>query len=133
MSTNDQNPFERVWNQISHDLGFHDHSMRRDRPYSGQPHTITGARGALEIRGITMRDLRDCFIRAALLSAFEIAPTGTYEEANKGESAALCENDLYGWNWDKLDPMAVCQNLGIEIEKLMGVYPNVPSLKTDTK
>ena len=128
MSDDKENPLARVWDQIGHDLGFHDHGMRRDRPYNGQPHTITGARGAFEIRGITMRDLRDCFIRAALLSAYEIAPAGTYEEASKGENAALCENDLYGWNWDKLDPMAICQNLSLEIERLMGVYPNIGRL-----
>jgi len=50
------------------------------------------------------------------------------EEAGKGEAAALCENDLYGFNLDKLDPMAIAQNLAVEVEKAMGIYPNVPGL-----
>jgi hypothetical protein len=51
-----------------------------------------------------------------------------YDEATKGEAAAICENDLYGWDLNKLDPMAVAQNLACEIEKIMGIYPNVPAL-----
>lgn len=45
--------FDRLWDQIEHDLGFNDHNM---------------VRGEAEIRGITFRDLRDAFIRAVLLS-----------------------------------------------------------------
>jgi hypothetical protein len=55
--------FAQVWDQIEHDLGFNEHNMRRDRPYNGQPHTDTGVRGMTEIRGVTFRDMRDCFIR----------------------------------------------------------------------
>lgn len=120
--------FAQVWDQIEHDLGFNEHNMRRDRPYNGQPQTISGERGAAEIRGVTFRDMRDCFIRAVLLSSHGISPAGLYDEATKGEAAAICENDLYGWDLNKLDPMAVAQNLACEIEKLMGIYPNVPAL-----
>lgn len=124
---------ENLWGKIEHDLGFHDHNMRRDRPYNGQPHTDTGIRGATEIKGITFRDLRDCFIRAVLLSTGAEVIGGKdmrplYEEACKGEQAALCENDLYGFNLDALDPMAVCQNLSCEVERAMGIFPNVPEL-----
>jgi hypothetical protein len=125
---------DRIFDQVAHDLGWNDHSMRRDRPYNGQPHTQTGERGATEIKGITFRDLRDCFIRAVLLStgAETIGDKNMrplYEEACKGENAAICENDVYGFNLDKLDPIAICQNLSIEVEKLMGIYPNVPALE----
>jgi hypothetical protein len=124
---------EQLFDQIGHDLGWHDHSMRRDRPYNGQPHTCTGTRGATEIRGVTFRDLRDCFVRAVLLSTGAEVMDGVdmrprYEEANKGENAVLCENDLYGFNLDRLDPMAIAQNLACEIEKVMGIYHNVPGL-----
>lgn len=123
--------FAQVWDQIEHDLGFNEHNMRRDRPYNGQPQTIAGERGAAEICGVTFRDMRDCFIRAVLLSSHGISPAGLYDEATKGEAAAICENDLYGWDLNKLDPMAVAQNLACEIEKLMGIYPNVPALTPD--
>jgi len=124
---------ERLFDQIGHNLGWHDHNMKRDRPYDGQPHTSTGKRGATEIKGITFRDLRDCFVRAVLLSTGGQTIDGVnmlpfYEEARKGENAVLCENDLYGFNLDKLDPIAVCQNLCCEIEKIMGIFPNVPDL-----
>ena len=124
----------KLWDQIEHDLGFNDHNMRRDRPYNGQLHTVDGARGSTEIKGITFRDLRDCFIRAILLSTGAEHIDGVnmrprYEEACKGEDAALCSNDLYGFNLDELDPMAICQNLCVEVEKLMGIYPNVPGFQ----
>lgn len=117
---------ERLWDQIEHDLGYHDHNMRRDRPYNGQPHTDTGGRGRTEIRGITFRDLRDCYIRAICLSNGIDFPA-QYAEAMKGEHAALCENDIYEVI-KGTDPMAVYQNLSCEIERLMGIYPNVPPL-----
>lgn len=127
---------QSMWGQIEDDLGFNDHNMRRDRPYNGQPHTDTGERGKTEIKGITFRDLRDCFIRAILLSTGAETISGKdmrplYEEACKGEDAVLCENDLYGWDLNQLDPMAVFQNFSCEVERIMGIFPNVPGLKSE--
>jgi hypothetical protein len=122
----------RLMDTVFHDLGYNDDSMRRDRPYNGQPHTDTGERGKTEIKGITFRDLRDCFIRAVFLSTgaegFPAART-LYDEANKGEDGMISANDLYGWDLDKLDPLAISQNLACEVEKIMGIYPNVPELR----
>jgi hypothetical protein len=131
------NEFNKLWDQIEHDLGFNDHSMQRDRPYNGQPHTCTGVRGSTEIKGITFRDLRDCFVRAVMLSTGGQPIDGVvmrpkYEEACKGENAALCENDLYGFNLDKLDPGAIVQNFCCEVEKIMGIFPNVPKLQSSS-
>ena len=103
-------------------------SMRRDRPYSGQPHTDKGIRGATEVSGVTFRDLSDCFTRAFFLASHHINPA-LYEEACKGENAVICENDLYGWDLNQIDPVAVMQNFTCEVEKIMGIYPNVPALK----
>lgn len=109
-------------------------NMQRDRPYTGQPHTVEGVRGSHVISGITFRDLRDAFIRAYITSVpnFKngsmepLEPNYTLsQEAKKGPDAVLCENDIYTLVGD-LDPMALCQNLSIEIEKLMGIYPNLP-------
>lgn len=106
--------------------------MRRDRAYSGQPHTDEGERGKAEVHGITFRDLRDCFIRAVLLSAGHVAPA-KYEEATKGELALLSANDMFGFNLDDLNPIAIGHNLACEVERAMGIYPNVPKLvATDT-
>lgn len=127
---------EALFDKIGHELGWNDHNMQRDRPYNGQPHTDTGARGATEIKGITFRDLRDCFIRAFILShqhyangsSAELQPNAALRnEASKGESAALCEDDIYRLVGG-VDPIAVVQNLSCEIEKVMGIYPNVPEM-----
>ena len=123
--------FQSLWGQIEDDLGFNDHNMRRDRPYTGQPHTDTGIRGSTTIKDVTFRDLRDCYIRGMLLASHDISPAGLYDEACKGEHATLCENDLYGWDLNKLDPCAVFQNISCEVEKLMGIYPNVPRLESN--
>lgn len=132
---------EKLFDEIGHDLGWHDHNMRRDRPYNGQPHTGKGIRGATEIKGITFRDLRDCFIRAFIRShdyceggsITPIQPNAALsDEANKGENAALCENDVYNLKGG-IDPIAVAQNLACEVEKIMGIYPNVPELICTTE
>lgn len=102
--------------------------MDRNRPYYGQPHTDRGTRGKTEIKGITFRDLRDCFIRAVLLSGYGVVPEKKLEEAHKGEGADLAEKDLYGFDLDKLDPGAIANNLSCEVERMMGIYPNVPPL-----
>jgi hypothetical protein len=123
---------------MAHELGWNDHNMRRDRPYNGQMHTSTGERGREEVKGLTMRDIRDCYMRAFVMS-HEYYKRGSIErqepnatlidEANKGEAAVLCENDLFELVGDA-DPVAVAQNLGCEIERAMGIFPNVPKLRT---
>ena len=99
--------------------------MKRDRPYSGQSHTDNGIRGQTEVKGLTFRDLNDCFVRAILLSAPHLVPK-LYDEALKGENAELNGNDLYGFDLDQLDPIAIGQNLSCEVERVMGIFPNVP-------
>lgn len=108
----------------------YDHNMRRDRPYNGQKHTSHGERGRTEISGVTFRDLRDCFVRACFLSAAHVHRAG-YDQARRGEDAVLCENDVYEIDFEQLDVITVAQNLCCEIEKLMGIYPNVPKLSVD--
>ena len=103
--------------------------MRRDRPYKGQPHTDYGERGKTEIKGLTLRDLRDCYVRACCLSA--PGASLSRDEAADGENARLAENDIYSLPWDEMDPVAVAQNLSCEIEKMMGIYPNIEAGKTE--
>lgn len=123
---------ERVLYNAFNELGYNDDSMRRDRPYKGQPHTDDGIRGQTLVEGLTMRDIRDCLLRAIFLSTgaegFPAART-LYGEADKGEEGMISLNDLYGWDLDKLDPVAVMQNLGCEIERMMGIFPNVPEVE----
>lgn len=85
--------------------------LDRDRPYRGQPHTYDGERGKTEVRGVTFRDVSDCFIIAAFQAA------GVPEE----KRGSAYELDL-----NSIDIIAWAQNLSCNIEKCMGIYPNVP-------
>lgn len=84
----------------------------RERPYSGQPWTTQGERGKTTVEGLTMRDIQDCFIRACYLSS--------------GLSARDYPLSIYNLPWEHIDMMAIAQNLTCEIEKCMGIFPNVP-------
>lgn len=84
------------------------------RPYDGQPHTDYGQRGRTEIRGITFRDLRDAFIRAC------------YESS--GLPIETWPGSVYDLPWHEMDILAIGQNLACNVEKAMGIYPNVPRL-----
>lgn len=108
---------------IDEATGANDHSMSRHRPYDGQPWTDSGKRGATKVEGLTMRDIRDCYIRAI----FQASGGPLYEEAQKGEKACLCENDVFSAavDWNSIDPIALAQNMSCEIEKMMGIFPNV--------
>jgi hypothetical protein len=68
--------------------------------------------------------VRDCFIKGALLSN-GIGQPLLYERAEKGCWVA---EDIYKLNWEKIDPIAVAQNMSNEMEKMMGIYPNIPKL-----
>jgi hypothetical protein len=99
--------------------------MHRSRPYNGQAHTDHGKRGKTKIKGVTFRDLRDAYVRAyCLASSGEAENVRFYEEAKKGQYANLDENDIFKLAGD-VDPVAVAQNMACEVEKLMGIYPNI--------
>lgn len=89
-------------------------ALDRTRAYDGQPHTDNGERGKTEVRGITFRDIRDCFIIAAFNAA------GISEESR---------GSIYEIDFNDVDPIAWSQNLSCEIERRMGIYPNVPELR----
>lgn len=96
------------------------YSSDRNRPYNGQPWTCNGIRGKQEVHGITFRDIQDCFFKALLICAPQ--ELGLYDKVENGTWVA---DDCYGWDLDQVDPIAVSQNLACEIEKMMGIFPNV--------
>ena len=102
----------------------------RNRPYIGQPHTDNGERGETEVCGLTMRDIKDAFVMAAFDAANDQDPTGEYFE--KERQGNVCYNDIYKLDLNKIDPIAWQQNMTCRIEKMMGIYPNVPPLIFDT-
>ncbi len=68
---------------------------------TAQPWTIAGVRGDQEVSGVTMRDL------------YKIV-------RDRIEYNCMGEQSI--------DPDAVAQNFCCEVEKKMGIYPNVPGL-----
>jgi hypothetical protein len=72
----------------------------RNRPYDGQPWTDHGVRGTNEVRGLTMRDIGDCIARGRVLAT----PLDGAE----------------------IDNNAAIQNALCEVERMMGIFPNVP-------
>lgn len=96
----------------------------RNRPYNGQPHTDQGERGKTLVSGLTMRDVVDCLKRAFALSTHHLNPK-EYAIADKGG----LDFSLYDLDLSDFDPGAVGQNLTCEIERMMGIFPNVPGLE----
>jgi len=84
--------------------------LDRERPYDGQPWTDGGERGKNEVTKITMRDLRDCIIRACY------------------ESSALSPKDypksIYELDFNQIDILAVVQSLLCWVEKYMEISPS---------
>ena len=110
--------------------------MKRARPYDGQEWTDQGKRGTQLVSGLTVRDIADCFIRAYILSHASTDQAGTdllpnrslREECARGENAKIAYNDVYSLVGDA-SPIAIGQNLTCEIEKAMGIFPNLPEDK----
>jgi hypothetical protein len=97
-------------------------SLDRNRPYDGQPHTDCGIRGKTIVSGLTMRDVADCIVRGFL--AASICEAGIPERENP------CRDDIYQIDLAKISPGAVIQCSICEVEKMMGIYPNVPKVQT---
>jgi hypothetical protein len=130
-----------------------DYRNDRDRPYNGQSHTYEGDRGKQLVSGLTIRDIKDCFVIALLQS---ICPSEKYlnpEEfikcwdfsvnppiptqylldkqsdpdyiSTKVDSGNWRGVDVYKVDLSKVDPLAISQNLACNIEKMMGIFPNI--------
>ena len=89
--------------------------LDRDRPYDGQPHTDIGERGRQEVSGVTMRDLRDCLIRAC------------YDAS--GLLPSEWPGSVFDLPWGAMDIIAVAQNFTCWVERYMDIYPNIEPLE----
>lgn len=132
--------------------GSSDYRNDKERPYNGQSWTDEGERGKTEVKGLTMRDIKDCLIRAMIMSA----PSDKYLEVEtflkcwdfstepakptqflldkqnepdfvscKVELGTWRTQDVYKIDFNKIDPLAIAQNMTCEIEKIMGIFPNI--------
>jgi hypothetical protein len=140
-----------IWSEQSNS----DYSNDRKRPYNGQYHTDDGIRGKTLVEGLTFRDIKDCLIKAMLISSHSKKyldedyfkcwdfstdpPTPTqYLLDHQNESDFISTKveletwrpqDVYKINWNDIDPLAISRNLSCEIEKMMGIFPNIPNIK----
>ena len=69
-----------------------DYRNDRERPYNGQPWTDDGVRGQQEVHGLTMRDIKDCLIKAMLMSAHDEQYLRA-DEFLKCWDFSMCKND----------------------------------------
>jgi hypothetical protein len=127
----------------------------RDRPYNGQSWTCGGIRGQELVHGLTMRDIQDCIAIAFLsagsktletdewvkcwdFSTGEAVPTPYLLERQNEPAYAHTKVDTGNWTYQDLyialdnefDPIAVMQCATCEIEKMMGIFPNIPDTKS---
>lgn len=104
-----------------------DYKNTRDRPYNGQVHTDDGERGKQLISGLTMRDVRDCFVKGFLQCSGARQPELS-ESVEKGTWRTM---DIFKIDLSEIDPLAVAQCMGCEIEKMMGIFPNCELLSEE--
>ena len=77
------------------------------------------------VNGVTIRDLCDALIRAYVLShTREPANIPIIDQAMMGQLAEIDPNSLYSLE-GSYDIIAVLQNFSCEIEKILGIYPNI--------
>lgn len=108
--------FDRVIDEVT---GSTRHATR-DRPYDGQPHTDQGERGKTPVSGLTIRDVCDCIVMGMLESSPNEAVRDTVL------NGTWMYKDVYAIG--DIDPIAAVQNAACNIEKMMGIFPNVPMI-----
>lgn len=132
-----------------------DYRNDRERPYNGQDWTDDGERGKTEVKGLTFRDIKDCLVKAILSCSAsdkyfdEFSKCWDFSEcknehdtpkpteyllSKQSDPDYICTkvntgnwryHDIYLVNWSNISPGALCKNLCTEIEKMMGIYPNI--------
>jgi len=99
-------------------------TMSRRRPHTGEKGRYGLPRSSVTVSGLNVRDIQDALIRAACACGHD---PDMVESAKEGENAALHRNSLF-LLYD-LDMAAVHDALGDELEKLMGIYPNLQGVE----
>lgn len=110
-----------------------------NRPYIEQQ----PLRAKMIIKGLTRRDISDCMVLGILTckEGCDLPMIYVSEKGNKfkswkdfEKSQEVCSEsyidpervtyeDLYGWNLNKIDPIAAIQNMACFLERRMGVFP----------
>lgn len=117
------------------------HNCDSNRPYTEQQ----PKRAQIEIKGLTRRDIKDCFAIGILTCREDhkypmvyVSEAGTefhnFDDLVKSDEGygysyidptKVTYNDLFGWDLNSIDPAAALQNAMVEVERRMGIYPAV--------
>ena len=105
--------------------------------HSPQPHTILGIRGQQEMK-LKEIQIAECFLRGMLDGGTYWNLTADGELTNNLPPEKLEYHHLidiiYKVEWLKdFDPVAIVQCAGVHLEKVLGIYPNVPPLNCKGK
>ena len=135
LEEDDKNFKDKLDFALNTDGSSSDYRNDKERPYNGQPWTNGGVRGKQEVKGLTIRDIQDCLIQAMLRSSvndglsdkvFEISNDSDIGKGTKyAAKGTWRKQDVYKIDFNKVDLIAVAQNLTCFIEHYMGIYPNV--------
>lgn len=104
----------------------------KDVMHDPQPHTILGQRGQQEIK-LKKIQIAECVLRGMLDGGTYYGLTKDGELTNNIDPEFLEYHHLidliYEVEWMKdFDPVAIVQCIGCHLEKVLGIYPNIPKL-----
>lgn len=97
-------------------------TMSRLRPHTGEQGRFHMPRSATWVNGLNIRDIQDAYVRAVCRCSTD---QDLIENAARGVAATLHANHLFMIDPDKLDLLEVQRALGEELERLLGIFPNV--------
>lgn len=113
-------------------------SHRRDRPYTPtRTNGESGYRNSVYVgSGFTIRDLSDALVRAIAGSQTNIHCDSSdklasirqrlFEQSALGENAVIDRFELRHLTDDNVNLTSVVLQFECELEKLLGIYPNIP-------
>ena len=124
-------------NQIPFDGSLED--LIKDVGHQPQPHTILGIRGQ---QMITLKDIQicECFMRGFLDGNSDYGHMGSQTEHCLPTDRLgyhqlidlLYDNKRIKW-FENIDPMAIIQNGSCHMEKVLGIFPNIPKLESNSE
>ncbi len=86
-------------------------------------------RNQVEVKGLTFADINECYYLAIMDSSPDDIAQIAMDKWK--ETKEIDPNFVFKLNWEKIDPIAIRQNLDCWIEKKMGIFPNIVNLKSN--
>lgn len=97
---------------------------------SGSKFFSTTERTMDEENEASFRDLYDCLVRALCHCCYDQMSDAQKEQLEQDEFNI---SDIFNFDLNAADPIAILQTLCVEVEKTLGIYPDVPKLIAETE